>query len=237
ERFADLLVFPVVGLVLWGFVANYVRIQSSVLASFFLGGMILWIIFERVGSSIGIDFMWEVWEKNLINILATPISIVEYLVGLVLVSIIKVIISFAGMWILASAFYHFQIGSLGFALVAFWINLILFAVTLGIFNVAIIARFGHSIGPLTWILPFAIQPFAAVFYPVSILPVAFQTIVWFLPISHVFEGMRNSFSTGTFGWGDFWAAFILNIVYFCVTVVFFGLMLRFAKKNGSLVKL
>lgn len=237
ERFADLFIFPIVGLVLWGFLANYVQVQSSTLASFFLGGMILWIVFERVGTAVGIDFMYEIWEKNLVNVLATPLTTLEFVVGLVFVSVTKVLISLAAMVAIALFVYQFNVFSLGISLVLFWINLVLFAVALGLFNVGIITRWGHSAGPLTWVLPFAIQPFAAVFYPVSILPKFFQKIVYYLPLSHIFEGMRYTFETKMFAVNEFIAAFVLNIVYFSLAVVFFAYMLRSSKKEGTLAKL
>lgn len=237
ERFADLFIFPIVGLVLWGFLANYIQVQSSTLASFFLGGMILWVIFERVGTAVGIDFMYEIWERNLVNVLATPITTVELIGGLVLVAIIKVLISLLAMISIALFFYEFNIFSLGFSLVLFWVNLILFAVSLGIFNLGLITKWGHSAGPLTWVLPFAIQPFAAVFYPVSILPKFFQKIVWFLPISHVFEGMRYTFETRMFNFGEFITALGLNLIYFLAAVGFFAFMLSRSKKRGTLAKL
>lgn len=237
ERFSDLFIFPIVGLILWGFLANFVQLSSSTLAAFFLGGLILWIIFERVGTSVGIDFMWDIWEKNLVNVLASPITTVEYIGGLILVSLIKVVISFIAMLAIAFFFYQFNLFGLGLSLVFFWINLVIFAVTLGIFNIGIITRWGHSVGPLTWVLPFAIQPFAAVFYPVSIYPQFFQKVVWFLPISHVFEGMRYTFETGMFNFGDFYAAIGLNIVYLSLTILFLSRMLRLARKNGTLAKL
>ncbi len=237
ERFADLLIFPVVGLVMWGFLANYIQVQSSALASFFLGGMILWVIFERVGTAVGIDFMYELWEKNLINILATPITTIEFIGSLVLVSLVKVLVSFTTMVIIALLFYHFNIFSLGISLVLLWVNLIIFAIALGIFNIGLITRWGHSAGPLTWVLPFAIQPFAAVFYPVSILPVFFQKLVWFLPLSHVFGGMRYTFQTGKFNSIDFFVALGLNIIYFSLAVGFFTFMFKMSKKKGTLAKL
>jgi len=237
ERFADLFIFPIVGLVMWGFLSNYVQVQSSALASFFLGGMILWVIFERVGSAIGIDFMYEIWEKNLVNLLATPITIVEFIAGLVLVAVVKVLISLAAMITIALFFYHFNVFLMGITLVLFWINLVLFAVSLGIFNIGLISRLGHSAGPLTWVLPFAIQPFAAVFYPVSILPAFFQKIVWFLPISHVFEGMRHTLSTNTFDAKDFVIALTLNFFYFLLAIGFFTIMLKVSKQKGALAKL
>lgn len=237
ERFADLLIFPIVGLILWGFLANYVQVQSSTLASFFLGGMILWIIFERVGSSVGIDFMYELWEKNLVNVLATPLTILEFVTGLVVVSIVKVIVSLFAMILIAVFFYQFNVFSLGFGLVLLWFNLIFFAVTLGLFNIGIITKFGHSAGPLTWVLPFALQPFAAVFYPVSILPEVFQKIVYFLPISHVFEGMRYTFEYRTFDFSSFTVSLILNVFYFMLAVSFFHYMLNSSKKKGTLARL
>lgn len=237
ERFADLLIFPIVGLVLWGFLANYVRVQSSTIAVFFLGGMILWIVFERVGTAIGIDFMYEIWERNLVNVLATPLTTLEFIAGLVLVSIIKILVSLMAMVFIAILFYQFNVFSLGISLVFFWINLILFAVTLGLFNISIITKWGHSAGPLTWVLPFAIQPFAAVFYPVSILPEFFQKVVWFLPISHVFEGMRHTFETRMFNSSEFIIAFGLNLIYFLAAVSFFTYMFNKSKKRGTLAKL
>lgn len=236
ERFTDLFVFPVVGLVMWGFLSTYVEIQSSSLAAFFMGGLILWVVFERIGTSIGIDFMYEIWERNIVNLLASPIKIYEYIIGLVAVAGLKVLISFAAMFTIALFFYGFDISDLGFSLAAFWINIVIFAVALGIFNVGIIVRWGHSVGPLTWVLPFVIQPFAAVFYPVSVLPPALQNFVWFIPLSHVFEGMRQVISTGRFNSYEFWVALLINLVYITLAVSFFVYTFKSAKRKGNLVK-
>ncbi|MBI2314823.1 hypothetical protein HYU93_02075 [Candidatus Daviesbacteria bacterium] len=94
-----------------------------------------------------------------------------------------------------------------------------------------------SIGPLIWILPFFIQPFAAVFYPLSILPPLFQKIAWFIPISHVFEGMRYTLKTGQFDNSSFWTALFLNAVYLAASFIFFAFILKIALRSGRLVKL
>ncbi len=237
ERFTDTFLFPVFSLVLWGFVSNYIGINSSGIESFLLGGLILWIVFERIGTSIGIDFMFDVWEKNIVNVLATPISIGEYIFGLVSVAILKVILSLIAMWLIAGLLFGFSLNSLGTQLVLLWINIIIFAISLGIFNISIVVRFGNSIGPLTWILPFFLQPFSAVFYPISTLPTLLQKIASVLPLTYVFEGMRYAFSTGQFDLNAFLSALALNIVYFVLSVGFFTLMFNLAKKKGTLVKL
>ncbi|KKR60668.1 hypothetical protein A2470_00300 [Candidatus Curtissbacteria bacterium RIFOXYC2_FULL_41_11] len=237
ERITDIFLFPVLALVLWGFLSSFVQFQTPSLANFLLGGMILWVIFERVGSNVGVDFMFDVWERNLMNVLASPIKLPEYITGLVIVSLLKVLISFLAMWFVATVFFGFAINLYGISLAAFWVNLVFFAVVLGIFNVSIVMRFGNTIGPLTWILPFAIQPFAAVFYPVAVLPIFIQKIVWFLPISHVFEGMRFTFTTGRFQSLEFLAALGLNLVYFVIVIGFFTYIFNLVKRKGSLAKL
>lgn len=237
ERLSDLFMFPVVGILLWGFLSKVSTLNTPSFAAFLLGGLILWVVFERVGTGIGVDFMYEVWDRNIVNILASPITIAEFIAGLVLVALVKVLISFAVMWAIAAVFFGFNVGSLGMFLVLFWLNIIIFAASLGIFNIAIVIRYGGTIGPLTWILPFLLQPFVAVFYPVSVLPVFVQKIAWFIPLSHVFEGMRYTLATGKFETGQFTAAIVLNLIYFALLVAFFTYMFNLVKKKGTLVKL
>lgn len=238
ERFFDVIISPILVLTLWGFLSKYVQnIQSSTLASFLLGGMILWVVFEKVSTDIGVNFMFEIWDHNIINILASPITFAEFLTGLLLVSFIKIIVALISMWLMAGIFYNFQITTLGFNLALFWINLFIFATAFGIFNISLILRYGHSIGPLTWILPFFVQPFAAVFYPISILPPLFQKIAFFIPISHVFEGMRFTLRTGQFDFNSFWMAVLLNAIYLTASITLFAMVLKKVIKSGRLVKL
>src|SRR3972149_7643748 len=129
ERFFDVIISPVLVLILWGFLSKYVQNrESSTLSSFLLGGMILWVIFEKVSTDIGVNFMFEIWDRNIINLLASPITFLEFLAGLLIISFIKIIIAFIAMWLMASVFYNFQITSLGFGLSLLWINLFIFAV-------------------------------------------------------------------------------------------------------------
>ena len=101
---------------------------------------------------------------------------------------------------------------------------------------ALVLRFGNSIGPLTWIMPFLIQPFSAVFYPVSVLPPFFQIIAKLIPISYVFEGMRQVIRSGQFDFNQFLVSIILNIFYFALSILFFGYILKKVLKSGRLVK-
>lgn len=237
ERFFDVLISPILMIVLWGFLSKYIQgLNTPTLASFLLGGIILWAIFEKVSTDIGVNFMFDIWERNFINVMSTPITFLEYLTGLIIVSFLKILLTLLSMFLIAAIFYNFQISSLGFGVILFSLNLFIFATSFGIFNISLVLRFGHAIGPMTWILPFFVQPFAAVFYPISVLPEVFQKIAYFIPISHVFEGMRQVLQTGQFSAEQFWTALILNIVYLIASISFFSFILRKVLKSGRLIK-
>lgn len=238
ERIFDIFFFPTLMLVVWGFVTKYVAgVQSQFLIGFLLGGMILWVIFERMNTDIGISFMFDIWERNIVNLLASPLTFLEYILGLIIIGIFKILLAFLFMFLLSSLFYNFQLTVLGWGLAAFWLNLAIFAWAFGMVNISLVLRFGHTVGPLTWILPFLLQPFSAAFYPVSILPEFLQKVAWILPLSHVFEGMRGVLKSGYFDWGQFWLALGLNLIYLLAAIGYFAYSVAAVKKSGRLVKL
>lgn len=238
ERVFDAFFLPLLSLIMFGFLANYVSLfQSPNLASFLVGGVILWMIFERVGSDIGVNFMYEVWDRNIINVLASPITFLEFMTGLVVIGIIKILISFSAMCLIAALFYDFNLFSLGIGLAAIWVNILFFAISFGIFNISLVVRFGNSIGPLTWILPFALQPFSAAFYPITILPEFLQKIAYMTPLSYLFEGMRQLIGTQQFNFNYFMMALGLNLIYFLASILFFSYIFRVVRRSGRLVKI
>jgi len=84
---------------------------------------------------------------------------------------------------------------------------------------------------------FLIQPFSAVFYPVSALPSFLQPVAYLIPASYVFEGMRSVVATGSFSSFNLALAFATNAVYLVLSVMFFYYMFARAKRKGSLLKL
>ena len=86
-------------------------------------------------------------------------------------------------------------------------------------------------------IPFLLQPFSAVFYPVNVLPALLQPIAWSLPSTYVFEGMRAVLQRGHFSEGLLFHAFLLNVVYIVGASIFFNWMVRLARERGLLAKL
>lgn len=239
QRIMEIIYWPVLDVVLWGFITLYLnRYQSGLpsVVAFFLGALILWDILFRAQQGVCISFLEEVWSRNLLNLFVSPLRPIEFLASTMLISIAKVILSSAATVLLALLLYSFNVFTIGLSLVPFVLNLILMGWAIGVFTTAIILRYGQQAEVLAWGLVLLFMPVSAVFYPVSILPPFLQGIAKFIPASHIFEGMRTVITGGIFPARELFWAVGLNILYLIVALNFFFYMFGVVQKRGLLVR-
>ena len=220
-RLLPLFIWVAVDVVLWGFTTRYLNSVGAARFNFvpaLLGAVLLWDFFGRVMYGVTTAFFEDVWSRNFLNLFATPMSILEYLTGLVLTSIGTSSVGLVAMLLLASTAFGLSFFVYGLLFVPFLLVLFLFGIALGVFGSAVVLRLGPAAEWFIWPLPALLSPFAGVFYPVSTLPLWMQAVSWLLPPSYVFEGMRAILSGGApsgprLAWGAALAA--LYIVGAC----------------------
>src|SRR5215831_3405556 len=192
-RVLPLFAWVAIDMVLWGFITKYLNSVTAAGFDFvpvFLGAVLLWDFFTRVMHGITMAFMEDVWSRNFLNLFATPLSISEYVGGLVLSSIGTSAVGLFVMIVLASTIFGLSFLAYGMALVPFLLVLFLFGIALGILGAATVLRFGPASEWFIWPIPALVSPFAGVFYPVATLPRWMQYICLTLPPSYVFENVR-----------------------------------------------
>jgi len=99
----------------------------------------------------------------------------------------------------------------------------------------LILRHGAGAEALAWSVLFGITPFAAVFYPVSVLPRLLQPVAFVVPASHVFEGMRTALLNGTVAWDQLLWAFGINVVWLVGASLLFSRQFENARVTGALL--
>jgi len=235
----EIFYWPLLDLMLWGFVGLYLtRYKAGVpnFVSFFLGALILWDILFRSQQGISVSFLEDLWSRNLVNIFISPLSPVEYVTSLLVMSLIKLALASCVLTILAWLLYSFNIFTIGLPLIPLALNLIIMGWSIGIVTTAVILRYGQEAEVLAWGLALLFQPISAVFYPVSVMPPWLRHIVAFIPSAHVFEGMRAVIAHGPFPIGHLVMALLLNAVYVAVSIKFFSWNFKKVKEGGLLVK-
>ncbi len=240
-RLVELVFWPVVDLLVWGFLTKFLQQQTTgdfpQFITFLIGAMIFWDVLFRAQQGLAISFLEDVWTRNLLNVFVAPVRPWEYLTATCAVGLLRTAITVAVLTVLAALAYAFRLWDVGILLIPFFANLLLFGWALGMVSVALILRWGQAAESLAWAVPFLIQPISAVFYPVDVLPGWLQPIALALPSTHVFEGMRTILGGGDVPWGGLAAAFGLNAVFLALAAGVFGIVLGHARRTGGLVKI
>ncbi len=238
-RLFPMVTWGAIDIVLWGFITRYLNTVSGSGVNFvptLLGAVLLWDFSTRIMQGVSTAFLEDVWSRNFLNLFASPLSISEYITGLVFTSIMTSCVGLIVMLALATGVFHLEFFSLGLPLIAFLLVLFVFGITLGIFGSGIVLRFGPASEWLLWPLPALLSPFAAVFYPLATLPPWMQAIAHALPPAYAFEGMRSllggkPFPGGLLAQGAAVAALELLLAGFV-----YGRIYRYAVRTGLLAR-
>jgi ABC-2 type transport system permease protein len=238
-RVLPLFAWVAIDMVLWGFITKYL---NSVAASGFnfvptlLGAVLLWDFFIRVMQGVTMAFLEDVWSRNFLNIFATPLSISEYVSGLVLSSIGTSSIGMVVMLVLATMVFGLSFFTYGAMLVPYLLVLFLFGIALGIAASAIMLRLGPASEWFIWPIPALLSPFAGVFYPLRTLPQWMQYLSHLLPPAYVFENMRRIILGGQASGSELVCGGTLAVLDIVLACWFFAYIYRHAVRTGLIAR-
>jgi len=239
-RVLELVYWPVMNLLLWGFITMYLGRLSPVLPRvipIFLGALILWDVLFRSQIGVTMAFLEEVWSRNLASLFVSPLSVLEFVLGQVSVGLLRSLISTVVIAVLAALLYAFDVFDMGLPLLAFFGNLLVMGAAVGMFVCGLVLRFGQGAEGLAWAVIFAFMPISAVYYPVDVLPGWLQWIALATPSANVFEGMRAVLLEGRFDMALFLRAVGLNAAYLVIGAGYFFWMFRSARERGLILQM
>jgi ABC-2 type transport system permease protein len=239
-RLMELIYWPAVQMLMWGFLQTYLAKNAGFFAQAggtFIGAVLLWDILFRGQLGFSISFLEEMYARNLGNLMMSPLRPLEFVAALMIMSIVRLAIGMVPVTLLAIAFFGFNLYSLGLALAAFFVNLMLTSWSVGIFVSGLVLRNGLGAETFAWSIMFLFLPLTCVYYPVSTLPEWLQVFAWMLPPTYVFEGMRELVMHHTFRADLMLQALAINAVLFGVAAVAFVGLLNSARRQGSLLQM
>ena len=232
-RILPLFAWVAIDMVLWGFISKYLNSVASAGFNFvpaLLGAVLLW------DFMVTLAFFEDVWTRNFLNIFATPLSIPEYVSGLVISSIATSSVGLVVMILLATMVFGLSFFTYGAMLVPFLAVLFLLGIALGILGSAIVLRLGPAAEWFIWPIPALLSPFAGVFYPLSTLPPWMRFIARLLPASYVFEGMRTVIAHRELSASSLFVGASLAGFYLLLTSWLFGRVFRHAVRTGLIAR-
>ncbi|MFL5574627.1 MAG: ABC transporter permease [Gemmatimonadaceae bacterium] len=239
SRVLPLFVWVAVDMVLWGFMASYLNTVAPPGLNFvpvLLGAVLLWDFLTRVMQGVTMAFFEDVWSRNFLNVFATPLSLPEYVGGLVLSSVATSAVGLVVMLLVATAAFGLSFAVYGAMLVPFLLVLFLFGIALGVLGSAIVLRLGPAAEWFVWPIPGLISPFVGVFYPLTTLPRWMQHVAHLLPPSYVFEGMRAIVAGQAFSAAALLRGGGLAVLYVLLACWIFTRVHRYAVRTGLIAR-
>ena len=239
-RILEMAYWPTLQMIMWGFLTIFLASKSGFFvqaAGVLIAAVLLWDVLFRASLGVSLSFLEEMWSRNLGHLFVSPLRPGEFVAALTLMSAIRVLIGVIPAALLAIWLYAYSIFDMGLPLIAFFANLQVMGWSFGLVVCGLLMRYGLGAESIAWFAIFAVAPFSAIYYPLSVMPDWLQWIAGILPSTHVFEGMRAVLVDGTFRTDLLVNAVALNAAYLTVSVLVFLRFFRSARERGLILQI
>ena len=237
-RILDLVYWPTIQIVLWGFISKFFTLHSDYYnhtVGIILSSAILYDFLFRSSISFNMLFLEEIWSRNFTNLFVAPLKVNEIITALTITALLRTLIGIVPAIFLATPFFGVSLFNLGPSLVLLFLSLYLFGITLGLLVTAGLLRYGPAFENIAWSSLFLLAPLGCVYYPLSILPEWLQILAKALPLVYIFEEVRSILLNNAVDYSNILTALALNLFYFSSAVFVFYLAFYGARKKGTLV--
>src|SRR3954468_7788383 len=115
-RILDLIYWPAVQMLMWGFLQTYLSQQTGMFAQaggVLIGAVLLWDVLFRGQLGFSISFLEEMYARNLGNLMISPLRAYEFVIALMIMSIIRLPIGMVPWTLLAIWFFGLNPWALG----------------------------------------------------------------------------------------------------------------------------
>lgn len=186
--------WPFLDIVIWGFLGMWIHKAQATLPHYesaALLGILLWQIVGRGCTIITCTFNEELWSHNITNLFSLPLRLSEWMLASVLFTIIIVgMISLFCIGVIG-LLYDVSLLNIITTFIIFAPPLFISCLWISFTCLQIVATFGKRGTELGYIIGWSLLPFSGAYYPIEVLPTWAQTLSTFIPMSYIFQGMRN----------------------------------------------
>ena len=240
HRWFEIAFWPVMDAILWGSLGVYIATAAgsanSTVVALMLGGMTLFWTLTVVQMTVSLSVMDETNTRNLLNVLTTSVTPVEYLFGVAAFGLMKLALTMTTITVMTTLVYGFALNSLGWNAVPILLLLIVNGWALGFVILGLVLRFGPSAEILTWGLNYVMLSISGVFFPPSVLPGGLGDVVRYLPTGLAFDAMRTILRGEPAPAGTLWGAAAGSVVVLVLALAFCGWMLRVFRRRGFVTR-
>jgi ABC-2 type transport system permease protein len=241
HRLFDVTIWPLVDVLLFGSLGVFVSRHGAVgniAFAYLLSGIVLWHVVYQSQIALSTGLLEETWSRNILNLMVTPMTELEYVLGVVLFGMVKLVMGVGVVVLTAFVFYAFDVTSLGWEILPVVVVLLTVGWVIALFVIGIVLRFGSGAEALAWGILFIVLPLSGVFYPVRALPAVLQPVALALPTTHAFAAGRALLlgHGHALAWSQLAIAAASTAVLLVASIVFVVAMLSLFRRRGYVTR-
>ena len=230
------LYWPLLDIFIWGFLGAWIAQSQPTnfhnYETVALLGILLWQIVGRGSNLMIVSFAEELWSNNIINMFSLPLRITEWICGSLLFYLIMMGVTSAFCMLAMFMLYNLSIWYVISTFLLFLPPLIFSAIWIGFICLQILVTIGRRGVELGFVFGWFLLPFSGAYYPIEILPAWGQAVSAYLPMSYVFQGMRNYVMYQQDPTDYLIKGYVLSIIYAICAVTMFVYCFNRSKQKG-----
>jgi ABC-2 type transport system permease protein len=201
-----------------------------------LTGILLFHVVWQLTLAGSMGFLEEVWSRNVLNMLTTPLREGEYGLALGIVGLVRTAVAAALIALVGVGLYTADPTASGWVLVPGAIILLVFGWAVSLFVIGMTLQFGESAEVFSWGTLVLLMPLSGVFYPIEALPGILQPLARIIPLSRVFDAARDGLAGLPVNPWDLILGALGSVVAVAAAGWFVKVQLRRFRENGWITR-
>jgi ABC-2 type transport system permease protein len=233
-RLVSYVFWPLMDILLWGIFVSWMNSSacSAVSSVAMVICVAMWYVMLNAELTVGYLVLEEIWAQNLVNLLATPLTFVEWaLSGLgmgISIAVLTSMYCFGPILI----FGHASSFSTWFVVASAAIVVAISGCALGFFMCSLLITWGSRIQNLFYMVSWILGPISCVYYPATALPAWLQPITSVVPMVYAFESVRAVFKLQQVMLGQLLIGFGLACCYLIAMFALFRYLFYKSRVRG-----
>jgi len=226
-----LFALPIVDVVLFSSIGVAYGTGEGPVRVLFTGILLFHLVWQlTLAGSLG--FLEEVWSRNVLNLLTTPVREIEYAVALGVVGLLRTLVAVGLISIVGGGLYAIDPSSAGWVLAPASAVLLVFGWAVALLVVGLTLQYGDSAEVFSWGTLVLLMPLSGVFYPTEALPGGLQAVARIIPLTRAFDATRVGIEGGGLAVGDLLVAGFGSVVAVALAFWFVLRQLRRFRQLG-----
>lgn len=235
--FFELLFWPIIGVLSIGLMARFLKLDQAQ-TSFVLIGTIALSVIQVCQLEVAYAVLYDVWSKSMKHQFLAPIGVRHITTGSWLVGVIRGLLVFVLLSVLARWSFGFDVlAASASALAVFLLGCFLTAWVVGVVVCTLVMYFGNRAEASAWACVNLVLVLAGIYYPISVLPGPVAALASTVPLTYFLDAYRAHYGfTAEFA-HPVATGLALSAVYLALSHWSLVAAVQRARRSGELLKM